>query len=83
MTVETAPVEVMIPDLAQRASEASRSLSRTSPEERREGAACHGRRAGAWGVRHRRRQCARSSGRSPGGCVGTHARPASGWMPRA
>ena len=37
MTVETAPVEVMIPDLAQRASEASRSLSRTSPEERREG----------------------------------------------
>jgi glutamate-5-semialdehyde dehydrogenase len=31
-----ARVEVAIPDLARRASEASRSLSRTSPEERRE-----------------------------------------------
>ena len=37
MTVEMAPVEVMIPDLARRASEASRSLGRTSLEERREG----------------------------------------------
>jgi len=37
MTVQMARVEVMIPDLARRASEASRSLSRTSPEERRAG----------------------------------------------
>ncbi len=37
MTVQMARVEVAIPDLARRASEASRRLSRTSPEERRDG----------------------------------------------